>query len=116
MPQLATATDAEIDRYVMLELRKIQAEGFKMPGIATATDAENDRFVMSNLSRIQAEGFDMPRSSNRERWEINHFVMGNLRAIRTDALDELTDGGCADDEADYLKHAMLSPRNGQNTT
>ena len=62
-PGLATATDAEIDRYVNDKLRKIQAEGFGMPGLATASDGE-----------------------------INHFVMGNLRAIRAGALNSLTDG------------------------
>lgn len=59
----ATATDAQIARYVTDKLRKIQAKRFGMPGLSTATDGE-----------------------------INDFVMGNLTKIRTNALDALTEG------------------------
>ena len=92
MTGLSTASDNEIDDYVMKKLRKIQVEGFEMPGLATASDHEIDDYVMKKLRKIQVEGFEIPGLATTNDSDISHFVMENLCVITTDRLDTLTDG------------------------
>ena len=92
MPVLASASDNEIDRYVMKKLRKIQAEGFEIPGLGSASGNEIDDYVMKKLRKIQGEGFEMPVLATASESDISHFVMENLRSITRDRLDTLTDG------------------------
>jgi len=89
MLNIDTATDSEIDHFVMGKLRKIQTEGFGMLNIDTATEREIDRYVMGKLHRIQAEGSGMPNVETATDSEIDHQVTAHLTAIRVDAIDDL---------------------------